>query len=466
MFRRVAGALVAVVALMCVAGAAQARAANVAILFNDSYVDVTSTGDGAEAVNERDSISALGHTVTPFTDISGPGFTGATAGQDALVIPELEHGDLAPDLTPDAEAAIRNFVAGGGELVVNGRLARSDAFLNAVFGFSTVADFTDGSTTITKQAAATGTEFDGGPTTLPILSATRGLRLTDLPAGAANVYGNGTVSNVTIIPFGAGSIMHIGWDWFDSTPPNTGGNDGGWQSILADALVKPTLTVPDAEVVEGNAGQRSLVFTAALSEPVSEEVSVHYATADGSASGASDYKPTSGTLTFARGETVKTVSVPVNGDTAGELNETLTLALSAPVAADLTRQSATGTIINDDVATRDSQAPGVKLSTVPKSMKLGKLRKGLKVSATSTEPTGVDFSLLGSARQVSLARAGDLTLAHKALRVGTGKRTVKLKPSKRLLKNPRKTFKLKLVVVATDVAGNAKTVRRTIKIRR
>src|SRR5262249_48287502 len=69
---------------------------------------------------------------------------------------------------------------------------------------------------------------------------------------------------------------------------------------------------------------------------------------------------TSGTVTFAPGETTKTVNVSVTGDTTYEPNETLTLTLSAPSNATLATASATGTIINDDsVPTVGINSPSV-----------------------------------------------------------------------------------------------------------
>jgi hypothetical protein len=74
---------------------------------------------------------------------------------------------------------------------------------------------------------------------------------------------------------------------------------------------------------------------------------VKYATADGSA-GPADYSAATGTLTFAPGETSKTVTVNVTGDTLVETNETFTLQLSDPVAGTLGTAQGTGTIVDDD----------------------------------------------------------------------------------------------------------------------
>ncbi len=77
--------------------------------------------------------------------------------------------------------------------------------------------------------------------------------------------------------------------------------------------------------------------------------SVNYATSDGTASAASDYSTTTGTLNFAASETSKTFTVPIVDDTVGERNETVNLTLTSPVAGDLgTQNTATITIADND----------------------------------------------------------------------------------------------------------------------
>ena len=108
----------------------------------------------------------------------------------------------------------------------------------------------------------------------------------------------------------------------------------------------PGLAVADAEVQE--AANATLAFAVTLSRAPSSTVTVDYATSDGTAAAGSDYTATSGTLTFAAGETGKTVSVPVLDDAHDEGSETLTLTLSNPSGAYLADGTATGTINNTD----------------------------------------------------------------------------------------------------------------------
>ena len=99
----------------------------------------------------------------------------------------------------------------------------------------------------------------------------------------------------------------------------------------------PGLSVNDVTVTEGDSGTTNATFTVTLAPASGQNVSVNYATADGTATAPADYAATSGTLTFAPGQTTKTVTVPVVGDTLDELDETYTLNLSNAVNAAIAR---------------------------------------------------------------------------------------------------------------------------------
>ena len=108
------------------------------------------------------------------------------------------------------------------------------------------------------------------------------------------------------------------------------------------------LSVADATVREGPGSV--LAFEVTLDRARSQPVTVDYATVQGTGAGAategSDYTRTSGTLTFAPGDTEETVSVPALADEHDESSETLTLTLSNPVGARIADGTATGTIEN------------------------------------------------------------------------------------------------------------------------
>jgi chitinase len=93
------------------------------------------------------------------------------------------------------------------------------------------------------------------------------------------------------------------------------------------------------------AGGSSLAaFTVSLSSASTSAVTVGYTTSNGTATAGSDYIATSGTLTFAPGETSRTVAIIVNGDTTAEAKETFTVTLSNPSGATLVDGSGAGSI--------------------------------------------------------------------------------------------------------------------------
>ena len=104
------------------------------------------------------------------------------------------------------------------------------------------------------------------------------------------------------------------------------------------------VSVSDASATEGDA----IEFTVSLSAASGRQVTVQYATSDGTAESGTDFTAASGTLTFEPNETSKTVSVPTTGDSEEEEDETFALTLSNPADATLGDATATGTIVDDD----------------------------------------------------------------------------------------------------------------------
>jgi hypothetical protein len=135
--------------------------------------------------------------------------------------------------------------------------------------------------------------------------------------------------------------------------------------------------------------------------------SVHFATANGTAKAGSDYTSVSQTVSFAAGETSKTVSVPIINNTIHEPSETAQLSLSGPSAGATlgSPHTATLTIRDDDngkivsaflskTSFKSSEAGKVKLTYrfAPRSTSFAYLlsvKKGLKwVKVRSTRRTG------------------------------------------------------------------------------
>ncbi|WP_246777098.1 Calx-beta domain-containing protein [Microvirga sp. VF16] len=148
----------------------------------------------------------------------------------------------------------------------------------------------------------------------------------------------------------------VHWTWW-SWNPNSGDTGGilqdDWTSVHQNKISELQPIMFDFDTRGGGStvdGTTNAVFTVELSSASATPVTVAYKTVTGTAND-SDFTPLTGTLTFAPGETRKTVTVKLTGDALQEANETFQLALSSPTGATLANSSATATIINDDGGT-------------------------------------------------------------------------------------------------------------------
>jgi Calx-beta domain/FG-GAP-like repeat len=193
-----------------------------------------------------------------------------------------------------------------------------------------------------------GAASDFGPSGILLLGRGNGTfrSVGTYPLGLATAqwYGTGDVDGD-----GRADVAVLGYDWDDTAASVLLLNDGNWG---------PYLSVSDATVKEGNMGTAVATFTVGLSDASTQPVTVAFATGDGSAIAGSDYQAAGGTLTFAPGETSKTITVLVNGDRLPEPNETFFVNLSSPTNATITVSSGTGRILDDE--------PRISISDVSK----------------------------------------------------------------------------------------------------
>ena len=180
-------------------------------------------------------------------------------------------------------------------------------------------------------------------------------------------------------------------------------------TILNDDAT-PEITVSDVTIEEGDVGVKNAVFTINLSFPLGIAVSVDYATfsdpdAIDAATPGSDYVATAGTLTFAPNQTVRTIVVPIRGDTLDELNEKFTLHLSNAVNATFTDADPVATITDND------QAPSLVLNNISFDEGNGGPRQvfiPVSLSTASGQVVTVNYSTVdGSAVSVNTGTIGD-----------------------------------------------------------
>ncbi len=105
------------------------------------------------------------------------------------------------------------------------------------------------------------------------------------------------------------------------------------------------ISISDTTIVEGiNGNPSQSLITVSLDKASTQAVSVNYATGNITAIAGTDYTATTGTLTFAAGQTSLTIAVPIVNNDLNEANETFQVTLSAPTNATIADNKAIVTI--------------------------------------------------------------------------------------------------------------------------
>jgi hypothetical protein len=231
--------------------------ASLAMAANAAIFDTASAAPHSEVNNLAAELTALGHAVAPFSDLSPAGIAAALAGSDAVVIPEQEVASLNAALTPAAQDALAQYVSSGhGMIVLGSPSGRAESLLSGLFGISIAAapDPTAG-VSFLDDVDSVGTAFATGPIgVLNFISQVRAFDATDLslfPAGTRLIYKFGSVRTVGLFPYGQGQIVYFGYDFDD---PAGQPASAGWKTVLGLAVAQvavapPTTTV---EIVGGD----------------------------------------------------------------------------------------------------------------------------------------------------------------------------------------------------------------------
>ena len=95
-------------------------------------------------------------------------------------------------------------------------------------------------------------------------------------------------------------------------------------------VLNPKIVILTQGISASEGTDTHMEFPVAMTPPPLEPVTVDYATKDFSATAGSDYTATSGTLTFAAGETAKTIRVPITNDAISDSGELLGMVFSNP----------------------------------------------------------------------------------------------------------------------------------------
>ena len=216
---------------------------------------------------------------------------------------------------------------------------------------------------------------------------------------------------------------------------------GGKTFTVNQSLPPPGLSVSDVTVTEANTTAVTALFTVTLSAASAEEVTVNYATANGTAIASADYTALPVTqLIFAPGEKTKTVAVQVKGDLRDEAAETFRLRLSAPTKAVLADNEGVCTITDDDPP--PSITIGNKTVTEPDTGVVNAVFS-VRLSAASGKTVSVKFATGGGVAGSAATAGTDYTalpLTTLTFSPGQLTKTVTVQVKGDLVKEANETF--------------------------
>ncbi|HET9887708.1 MAG TPA: hypothetical protein VFR10_09350, partial [bacterium] len=223
MFRPLAGLFLAIVLVN-----APANAARIAYFNDPAFVDMTGEGARLQA-----ALQAQGHTLTLFQGTALSAWTSATTGNDVVVIPELEVGDLQNALPLDTRQFLAGYVlSGNGLLTIADFTGNATLLLNNTFGLG-ITFAAPGGVSALNGGGVAGTPFAGGPATLPNSTSTGGHTTASLPPGSLSIYAVAGITTVFTTTVGArGRVACLGFDWDENPPPVA------WNDVLGRTITQ------------------------------------------------------------------------------------------------------------------------------------------------------------------------------------------------------------------------------------
>jgi len=342
-----------------------------------------SCGSSAPCTAGQQALLSVG---TYVPDCPAPGPCASVYMIQACDVVTWHFGDGTPDVSgPGASSGFAAHVyAQPGTYTSNVTIANSLGTANIIGGFIITAN---------PAAVVHFTQFtydvreDAGSVTLTLLrsgntSVSSAIRWAtpcfctapntrNLPVASGTVtFAPGDTSKTITIPvlnddlFGGDTFSAVQAEAHDGTIfPNNSSIGTAYIHVIEDDP-KPTVTIDDVSLLEGDEGKRFANFTIHLSQPMLIDAIFNLSTHDGTAVALQDYdpvgpffwaKPVSGVTMIPAGQSSTTFAVPILGDTVPEDDEWFTLTIDnaaalggADVALPIARATARGTILNDD----------------------------------------------------------------------------------------------------------------------
>lgn len=469
------------------------------------YVDLYQTSNGADFVDSRGVVTLLEppavtisdaqrvegdngtfqmvFTVTlsadPGTNVSVQYSTGggtATAGSDYTAVPLTTLTFGAGETSKQVVVDVLGDTLLEGNETFNVTLSNPNGVTIADgTGVGTIVDDDTPTITITDEQV---TEAAGGSTMTFTVTLSKAVNVavtvdyatangtavagSDYTATSGTLtFAPGETSKTIVVSILNDTVLESGEQFtVNLTNPTNGavaaGNPGtGTGTIIDDD--SPTVSISDAVVVEGDGGARNAVFTVTLSKAVGLPVTVNYATADATASAGSDYQAASGTLTFAAGQTSRTISVAIVGDLLPEQVEQFVVNLSNANNGSIVDGTGVGGIIDDDTPSITVEDAGVIESD-------GFVDVTVRLSKAVGAPVTVDYSVLSGTATSGTDFDGSLSplTGTVTFAAGTTTQTIRIKIATNDGFEPTETFTVNLTNPTGGTIADATGVVRII----
>ncbi len=396
-------------------------------------------------VGYADAGSGTATSGTDYTAVAGGTLT-FTAGETAKTVTVAVRGDTLDEANETVRVTLSGAMnAGIGTATGTGTITDDDPEPSLSISSPSAGEGDSGSANLLFEVSlsvASGKQVTVGYADAGSGTATSGTDYTALAAGTLTFVAGETAKTVTVAVRGdtldeAHETVRVTL----SGASNAGIGTGTGTGTITDDDPEPSLSISSPSVGEGDSGSANLLFEVSLSGASGKQVTVGYADAgSGTATSGTDYTAVAGgTLTFAAGETAKTVTVAVTGDTVNEAHETVRVTLSGASNASIGTGTGTGTITDDDgqpalsisspsVGEGDSGSANLLFAVSLSGASGQRVTVGYADAGSGTATSGTDYTAVAggtltftageTAKTVTVAVRGDtLDEAHETVRV-------------------------------------------------
>jgi hypothetical protein len=284
-----------------------------------------------------------GTALAPADYTAASGTVTFAPGETAQTIPVTVIG-AAP--APTAKTLTVNLTAPTGATLADasGKLYLNTTFLpvSIAVGDATAAASATGTTNLSFPVTVTPAPYPGQPVTVKVATAdgTAVAANGDYTAVASSLtFTSDTPTQTVTVPVlhnpAAGASKTVLLTLNTASSGSNIGDTSGLGTVYTSTQPLPALSASDTAIVRPATGTAGATFTISLSRPATGIVPVSYTAVAGTGFTATDFVPTSGTLTFQPGTTSQTVTVPINGSTSSSGTGNVNLNLSGQSGATL-----------------------------------------------------------------------------------------------------------------------------------